>query len=126
MARQFHFFEQLPKQSRPRPLLEEFANALYEERPKWALWPRPLLAASASVVPGRVNRGLYKTFPKGWFEAVERGGKVYVRYVGPAPVDADADETVDEYDDDTSVRPGSEPDLDGARDRAVDARNGVI
>ncbi|MFI6368662.1 hypothetical protein ACIBG0_38770 [Nocardia sp. NPDC050630] len=126
MARQFHFFERLPKQSRPRPLLEEFANALYEERPKWALWPRPLLPASANVVPGRVNRGLYKTFPKGWFEAVERDGKVYVRYVGPAPVDADEDETVDEYDGDAPVRPGSDPDPDDARDRVIDTASGVI
>jgi hypothetical protein len=45
-----------------------------------------------------------------------------------APVDADEGETADEYDEDDAapVRPGTEPDPDGAHERSVDQANGVV
>ncbi|MGV9818389.1 hypothetical protein [Nocardia xishanensis] len=42
------------------------------------------------------------------------------------PVDADVDETPDEYDDDVPVRPGLDLDPDDAHDRVVDASNEVV
>jgi hypothetical protein len=149
----FEFYKRLPKEPRPRPLMLEFAEALRERRGEWGKWPRHLSADSARVVPRRVNRGLYKWLPLGEFEAVQRGVNVYVRYIGPrhpAPVDADLDETPDEYDDEphecddnctpgncavehalefdaTLVRPGSDHDPDVAYERdVIDAANGVI
>lgn len=124
---EFEFFHKLPEPPKPPTLLELFAESLHDRPRVWGKWPNPLAPASVKSIPSAVNRGIYPMFPRGEFEAVRRDGVVYVRYVGsrrPVPVDADLDETADEYDD-APVRPGSDPDPDAARDRAVDAANGV-
>ncbi|MGY1945300.1 hypothetical protein [Nocardia asiatica] len=149
---EFEFFHTLPKAPKPLTLLQLFAESLRDRPRVWGKWPVQLAPGSARVVPGRIKDGKYKSLPRGEFEAVRHhDGVVYVRYIGPrrpAPIDADLDETADEYDDAhvcddncdpgncavehacefdaTLVRPGSVPDPDAARDRQHAIEDGAL
>jgi hypothetical protein len=124
---EFEFFHKLPEPPKPPTVLELFAESLRDRPRVWGKWPNALKPSSVKSIPSLVNRGGYGTFPRGEFEAVGRDGVVYVRYIGPrrpAPIDADVDETADEYDD-APVRAGTQRDQDVERDRDIDARAGV-
>ncbi|MGY2036587.1 hypothetical protein ACW9HF_14995 [Nocardia gipuzkoensis] len=124
---EFEFFHKLPEPPKPPTLLELFAESLRDRPRVWGKWPKPLKPNSVKSIPSSVNRGMYPVFPRGEFEATRRDGVVYVRYLGPRhlePVDADIDETPDEYDD-APVRAGTQRDQDVERDRDIDAKSGV-
>lgn len=74
---------------------KDFAEALREHPGRWARLPgERLSASSAQGTAQNIRRGTMATFPKGEYEAVVDGTKVYVRFAEKAaaqPAEGDQD-----------------------------------
>lgn len=93
----------------------EVAEALREAPGKWALLPREYGSEnSAKSSAANIRRGRIQAMPEGQYEAVVKGSKIWVRYVGGGGEHADP-------------TPGQPVDLDAypVRVRAWAAANGV-
>lgn len=67
------------------PKYATFFGELRANPGKWARWPgNPQTISAASSLATLVRQGKYATTKPGEFEAVTRGGVLYVRYVGDA------------------------------------------
>lgn len=60
---------------------EQFAAELKDRPLQWAIYPFAQSYSAARATSSRINLGRISTFAKG-YEAVQRGGSVYVRYIG--------------------------------------------
>ena len=59
----------------------EFAEALRNRRDHWAVYPTSGSSVAIRALTSRISNGRQGAFGEG-FEAVSRGGVVYVRFVG--------------------------------------------
>lgn len=89
----FEFVEELPERevsarAKPNPVLMEFAQALRDNPNQWAKYPRRNSSRTSCAATARNINGKLPSCPiafrDGGFEAANRGGVCYVRFVGGA------------------------------------------
>lgn len=86
MTAQYEFVDKIPGSPRGgRPVANKaFADALKARPGEWAVWPKPITAQTRKVYQQSIPRGILRAFHGGGFEAANRDGRLYVRYVGGA------------------------------------------